>query len=183
MAAKNKYDNMVEKGIWNAPTAEEKIVALEAKLTSTMKTLNKKVSFELGKKGKVGSKFKGSEKKNGKQKGTKGGKGGEGPHPKNWPVPKAGDKKTVEYKGHDWHWCGKETGGKCEKWRAHNPKECQGAGYGSKPSGKRESVTTNGKKSGQSASKKLKVAKAYVAKLEKQDEGATDDSSCASNCE
>ena len=52
MAAKNKHDNMVEKGIWNAPTAEEKIVALEAKLTSTMKNLNKKVSFELGKKGK-----------------------------------------------------------------------------------------------------------------------------------
>jgi hypothetical protein len=29
---------------------EEKIVALEAKLDSTVKTLNKKVSFELGKK-------------------------------------------------------------------------------------------------------------------------------------
>lgn len=45
---------MVEKGTWNAPTAEEKIVALEAKLTSTMKNLNKKVSFKLGKNGKVG---------------------------------------------------------------------------------------------------------------------------------
>ena len=40
LAAKNKYDSMVEKGTGNAPTAEEKIVALEAKLTSTMKTLN-----------------------------------------------------------------------------------------------------------------------------------------------
>ena len=37
MAAKNKYNNMVEQEIWNAPTAEEKIVTLEAaKLTSTM---------------------------------------------------------------------------------------------------------------------------------------------------
>ena len=26
IAAKNKYDNMVEKGIWNAPTAEEKLL-------------------------------------------------------------------------------------------------------------------------------------------------------------
>ena len=51
ISAKNKYDAMVEKGTWNAPTAEEKIVALEAKLTSTMKNLNKKVSFEMGKKG------------------------------------------------------------------------------------------------------------------------------------
>ena len=36
-AAKNKYDAIVEKGAWNAPSAEEKIVALEAKLTSTMR--------------------------------------------------------------------------------------------------------------------------------------------------
>ena len=37
LAAKNKYDTMVERGSWNAPTAEEKIVALEAKLDSTRK--------------------------------------------------------------------------------------------------------------------------------------------------
>jgi hypothetical protein len=37
MAAKNQFDSMVEKGIKNAPTAEEKIVALEAKLNSTVK--------------------------------------------------------------------------------------------------------------------------------------------------
>ena len=49
MAAKNKYDSMMEKGIWNAPTAEEKIVALEAKLDSTVKNLNKKVATEWGK--------------------------------------------------------------------------------------------------------------------------------------
>jgi len=51
MAAKNKFDAMKEKGTWNAPTAEEKIVALEAKFDSTVKSLNKKVSFEMGKKG------------------------------------------------------------------------------------------------------------------------------------
>jgi hypothetical protein len=38
IAAKNKYDAMIEKGTWNAPTAEEKTVALEAKLTSSIKT-------------------------------------------------------------------------------------------------------------------------------------------------
>jgi hypothetical protein len=35
-AAKSKYDTMVEKGIWNAPTAEEQIVALEAKEESQL---------------------------------------------------------------------------------------------------------------------------------------------------
>jgi hypothetical protein len=49
-ATTNKFDAMIEKGTWNAPTAEEKIVALEAKVTSTIKSLNKKVSFEMGKK-------------------------------------------------------------------------------------------------------------------------------------
>jgi hypothetical protein len=49
MAAKNKYNSMMEKGIWNAPTAEEKIVVLEAKLNSTVKNLNKKVASEWGK--------------------------------------------------------------------------------------------------------------------------------------
>jgi hypothetical protein len=40
LSAKNKYDSMVEKGTWNAPSAEEKIIALEAKLNSTVKKLN-----------------------------------------------------------------------------------------------------------------------------------------------
>jgi hypothetical protein len=110
IAAKNKYDSMMEKGIWNAPTAEEKIVALEAKLTSLVKNLNKKVSFEPGKKSKGGGKHKGSDNKNWKQMIAK---GGAGEHPKNWPAQKAGDKIMVEYKGHNGHWCGKDTGGKC----------------------------------------------------------------------
>ena len=56
LAAKNKFDTMKEKGIWNAPTAEEKIIALEAKFDSTVKNLNKKVSFERNKKGGGGGK-------------------------------------------------------------------------------------------------------------------------------
>jgi hypothetical protein len=40
LAAKNKYDSMVEKGTWNAPSAEEKIIALEAKFNSTVKKFN-----------------------------------------------------------------------------------------------------------------------------------------------
>jgi len=100
LAAKNKYDSMVEKGTWNAPTAEEKIVALEAKLETTVKNLNKKVSFELGKKTsgkKTSDRFK-NKKANKKSIG----------HPKTWSQPKPGDKKEAEYKGYTWYWCGKK---------------------------------------------------------------------------
>ncbi len=93
IAAKNKYDTMVEKGTWNAPTAEEKIVALEAKFNSTMKSLNKKVSFESSKKKATKS---GGDRQSSKEK--------EGDHPKKLKAPKQGDKKEVDFKGHMWYW-------------------------------------------------------------------------------
>ena len=153
IAAKNKFDTMVEKGTWNAPTAEEKIVALEAKFNSTMKSLNKKVTFDNSKK-QVAK--KGADKPSSKKK--------EGDHPKKWKAPKQGDKKEVEFKGHTWYWCGKDTGGKCEKWRAHKPKECKGlATSATGDKRKRESIGPDKRKS---IEKKLKVAKAYIAKME-----------------
>ena len=162
LAAKNKYDTMVEKGIWNAPTAEEKIVALEAKLTSTMKTLNKKVSFEMNKKKGTG---KGA---NSTRKGQSKSADKDEDHPKHRKPPKPGDKKEITYKGHTWHWCGKETGGKCEKWRAHKPDECQGgAPFAAKRGAERDSKKSK-KERGAPISKKLKIAKAYVARLEKK---------------
>ena len=62
-------------------------------------------------------------------------------HPKKWKAPKSNDKKEVEFKGHTWYWCGKETGGKCEKWRAHKPSECKGlsSDAGAKDKRKRDS--------------------------------------------
>ena len=99
---------MKEKGTWNAPTAEEKIIALEAKLDSTVKSLNKKVSFER-KKGGGGKKHadaKGSGKKDGESK-------KDGDHPKKWPTPKTGDKKEAMFKGHMWYWCG----GQGDRWK------------------------------------------------------------------
>ena len=99
LAAKNKYDTMKEKGTWNAPTAEEKIIALEAKLDSTVKSLNKKVSFERKKGGggtKKHSDAKGGSKKDGNMK-------KDSDHPKKWPAPKTGDKKEKMYKGHMWY--------------------------------------------------------------------------------
>jgi hypothetical protein len=88
---------------------------LEAKLDSTVKNFNKKVSFERkkGGGGKKHSDTKGGGKRDGDSK-------KDGDHPKKWPAPKTGDKKEAMFKGHMWYWCGKETGGKCEKWRDFN---------------------------------------------------------------
>ena len=154
IAAKNKYDTMVEKGTWNAPTAEEKIVALEAKFKSTMKSLNKKVTFES------------SKKKAAKSGGDKqGSKKNDADHPKKWTAPKHGDKQEVEFKGHIWHWCGKDTGGKCEKWRAHKPKECKGLATAEATGDKRKRDSTGSDKK-KLIEKKLKIAKAYIARME-----------------
>lgn len=70
----------------------------------------------------------------------------------------------MNIKGHDWHWFGKDTGGKCEKWRAHDPKECKGAA--AHTPGKR--APDDRKKKSLSVTKKRMVAKAYVARLEQR---------------
>jgi hypothetical protein len=170
-AAKNKYDTMVEKGIWNAPTAEEKIVALEAKLESTVKSLSKKVTAELGKNKKQGGKrsSEGAKHKKGDAKSED--------HPKKWAAPKAGEKKETTFKGHTWYWCGKGTGGNCEKWRAHKPSECKGLASASGEKRKPSTNTSPNPKKKANFAKKLKVAKAYVAKIEQRaKECETDDS-------
>jgi hypothetical protein len=133
---------------------------LEAKLTSSMKTLNKKVSFEMSKKG--------GKKSGDPRKAPKGGKRGD--HPKQWPPPKKGEKKMVEYKGYNWWWCGKDTGGKCECWRAHDPKECRGGA----PAPDKDKSKAKGKRQ-DSAAKRLKVAKAYVSKMEEQNSNCSDE--------
>jgi hypothetical protein len=168
IAAKNKYDTMVEKGTWNAPTAEEKIVALEAKFKSTMKSLSKKVSFD-GSAKKKGAKS-GTDKSTPRKKGQK-----DEDHPKKWKAPKPNDKKEVEFKGHTWYWCGKDTGGKCEKWRAHKPSECKGLGSDGGTAKDKRKRDGKGSDKGKSVAKKLKIAKAYVAKLEQQSADTSSD--------
>ena len=167
LAAKNKYDTMLEKGTWNGPTNEEKFVALEAKFTKNIKDLKKK-AFELKK---VGAKPAGNSNKTAKSNPKA--KESRGDHPKTWASPKAGEKKKAEYNGFDWYWCGKDTGGHCEKWRAHDPKTCKGLAS----SGSKRPTDSSGGKKGKPNHKKLKVARAYVAKLEKReaDEDTTDD--------
>ncbi len=59
-------------------------------------------------------------------------------------------------------------GGKCKKWRAHKPKECKdGAAAGNKREAKSDGKDSDKSKSKQRLAKKHKIAKAYVAKIEK----------------
>ncbi|KAI2500894.1 hypothetical protein MHU86_13555 [Fragilaria crotonensis] len=117
-----------------------------------MKSLNKKVSFKSSKKKAAES---GSDKQSSKKK--------DGDHPKKWKAPKQGDKKEVDFKGHTWYWCGKDTSGKCEKWRAQKLKECKGLAADAAGE-KRKRESTGSDKKNKAIEKKLKVAKAYIAK-------------------
>jgi hypothetical protein len=161
LAAKNKYDIMVERGTWNSPTNEEKFVALEAKLTKNFKELKKQTFNSPNIKSNI--KSSNLSKSKHKKPTQKAKDSGDTSHPSSWATPKDGDKKSADYKGRTWYWCGKDTGGKCEKWRAHDPKTCQGLALLKPTPG-----TSAGNNKGKSDNKKLKVARAYLAKLEKR---------------
>ena len=101
-------------------------------------------------------------------------------HPSNWPPPKAGEKKENMFKKYKWYWCGKETGGHYELWRAHKPEDCRGGtkkGEDTSNKKKRDSPEDPKKWKDQNAAKKLKIAKAYVAKMEATCNNTFDDES------
>jgi hypothetical protein len=117
LLAKNKYRLLVDQGTWQAPTvAEEKIIALEAKLAAMKKT-----SY-----GKTPDKNKGGKKNPGK-----GGKGG-GKDKKNrrekepWMLvkPKDGEPTEKKHDGKTWHFCTKHA-----SWCLHTTAQCKGIGF------------------------------------------------------
>ncbi len=88
----------------------------------------------------------------------------EGGHPKKWKALRQGNKKEVEFKGHTWYWCAKDTGGKCKKWRAqHKPKECKG--LATSAAGDKQNRESIGPDKRKSIKKKLKDTKTYIAKM------------------
>lgn len=113
--ASNKFKVLVDKGLWNAPTAEEeKIVALEAKI----KSLSRKQTNDHSKN--KTSKRKESPNKDNKQqqkkKYTK-------PVWKTTP-PKEGERSEKDNNSRKYHWCPKH-----KMWTVHSPQECKGTGY------------------------------------------------------
>ena len=119
--AANKYKIMKTKEVWNTPSAEqEKLVALQAQLTS----LNKKYDAKK-------SKLERIKKRKGDKSG--GDKGGKKPKDKlkkpAWFTKRPKDSeltKPREWNGYVWHYCSPETGGKCDGvYRIHKPSECK----------------------------------------------------------
>ena len=160
LSAKAKYDTLVEKGVWKAPSTNEKIIALETKMKESVKSLTKKISG--GKKPTSTS----PKKKSG------GGDKKYDDHPKTWPKPSKGEPNKRSYKGRTWYYCHESTGGKCAGlWRAHSPKECKGTSFSTDHSKKHKSESKSGSKS--DVNKRLKVARASVAKLEQEKNNAT----------
>ena len=130
-----------------------------------MKNLNKKVSFELGKKTKVGAKSNTDNKKQGKSK------GGDSEHPKTWdPARKYRNTRATSGIGVERRQAENAKSG------AHDPKECKDAAAKA-TTGKRGG---DDKKNKTSNAKKLKVARAYVAKLEQR---STDDDTSGNETE
>lgn len=115
--AKMRYDILVEKKAWNAPTEEEKqILALQTQVNNLKKSNGNQ------QKGKNGNKTNRGNNTNGDARPTK---------PQWMSQEPAQDQLTKPRKWMNelWYWCGKKTGGKCEKYRKHQPSQCGGRSY------------------------------------------------------
>lgn len=108
--ADEKYKTLLQKGTWNAPDAnEEKILALQVEIN--------KLKNKAGR-----SKKKSS---NGKSKAQK-----EKPEWFNSRPSDGNLNAPKEWNGKMWHYCHKDTGGKCDGvWRQHLPSECKGKAH------------------------------------------------------
>ena len=111
--ADEKYKTLLQKGLWNAPDAnEEKILALQVEI-------NKLKSKSA--KGKKSTKSK----SNTKNKVRKERPSWFSKRPKELELTKA-----KEWNGIKWYYCHKDTGGKCEGvWRQHTPAACKGKAH------------------------------------------------------
>ena len=164
--AKTKYQIIVDKSEWNAPSPEEtQILALKAEMNQ-MKHNQKK-----GNNQKKNDQPKDENKKRRFQKKPK------------WMFekPKRADlQKPKEWNGSTWHWCGSDTGGQCEAYRIHTGDECEGKSFNakkkrgnegdSKPKADDKPAKTKPAPSKTSKnSKPLKLAKALAATVVEQD--------------
>ena len=126
--AEKKYKIMVTTKTWEAPTpAQEQLIAMQTTLDQMKQKLKDKKSV-------LKEKKRQSNEKNDSTKKGKKVKYEKKELPAWMDKPPETDKmhEPVMWNGKDWHWCCKETGGKCPgAWRVHTPKMCKGtAGKG-----------------------------------------------------
>ena len=117
--ARQKFDLLQKKGVWNAPSEEEeKLVALQAEVAVIKNKFqdyrqNSGGGWDHGSPGKCG-------------RGGRGEQGGRKPLPAHLSVQPNDVNKVIKWEGRYWHWCGKATCGKCEKMTVHTPNKCGG---------------------------------------------------------
>lgn len=122
-----KYKTLKSRDIWEAPSAEEeKLVAMEIRLQELQKKIASKRNKPSGDYKDGGKSRSGNESSRKKPKNEK----------PQWMFQKPKDDelyKPRQWKGRDWYFCGKSTGGKCKggpngegQYRAHKPKDCKG---------------------------------------------------------
>ena len=143
--ANNKYDALVLKKEWEAPSATDaKILALQTEI----KQLKKKGD----KKSQKGNYKQGKETKKGSPKGGKPAWLAEHKPPKQSEL-----KKTRNWNNLEWRWCHKDTGGKCDgRWVIHPVSKCEGLG-------KKKKRDNNAEKKG--SGKKMKLTKQLEAQI------------------
>lgn len=155
-SADNKYKVLVLKKTWRAPSQlETEVIALKAELKRS-------------KKGPGNDRSGTKTKKGGKQQGPKA-----KPNwlEKNHPPKQENLTQARQWSNLDWHWCHKDTGGKCDgRWVRHTPKQCMGY--------KRKEQKVDGgsekKKPKKQVSLKLQKAYAAVAAAEADKESSSD---------
>lgn len=117
-SAENKYKQLVREGRWSTKDAQtEKVLVLETqvkKLTKQNQELANKIKKKRPSNG-------GGNQNSDPNKKSKRGKIDLTKEPTD-------PKKPVTIGGKKWYWCGKSTGGKCERLRKHKPETCQGPG-------------------------------------------------------
>ena len=154
--ADTKCKTSVEKGVWEAPSAEEeKIIASQAKYES----LKRQFNDNKNEKNKDDSSDQSGKKKKFTSKKT--------PPKPSWMCEEPSADKLNEprmWNGKPWHWCSAKTGGKCNgAHRRHKPSQCKGVA-GSKRNTASKSQEKNEKEAQQtSPNKRVRIAKALEA--------------------
>lgn len=155
--ASNKYKILVLKKKWKAKTKDqESIIALQSQLSDLKKKLRdtSKVAGRKNDKQDAKTKNKKTDTSTKKQK----------PQwlAKNEPPNDADLKKGRSWNGKTYYYCSPKTGGKCPgHWNIHRPSDCEG-----KRGAKRMSPGDDKDKD----QRKLKLAKAMVARMDKHDD-------------
>lgn len=126
--ASHKYQNLVDSGMWKAPSeSEKKLLALTTKLDKLQAEKNGK---------RKGREEKGEDKKRGKSGGNEKGKGGgksKGQSQNDWKTQNPENLKTKKVKGKVYNWCSVKNGAPegcgCDKFVLHKPENCQGKAW------------------------------------------------------